>query len=117
MLITIMSGLSLIATFATTAIDLRIDSGCTAISQVGTADQFVPDHIAGFGFELQVQRHFLRISAATAEAFKIACAFFCSGGVIGIPGSHDGLPQRPLERLVLFVKTVLLFQERRFRGR
>ena len=115
MLITNVSGLSLIAASAATAIDRRIDLGGAAIGQRGAADQFAPDHIAVFGLELQVQRHFLWESAAAAEALEIACV--SSRGVVGLPGAHDGLPQRPLERLVLFVKTVLPFQERRFRGR
>ena len=92
---------------AATAIDLRIDFGGAPIRQVGTADQFVPYHVAVFGLELQVQRNFLRESAAAAEAFEIACV--SSRGIIGLPGSHDGLPQRSLERLVLFVKTILPF--------
>ena len=117
MMTPLIRGLTPMATIATTAIDRRIDSGGAAIRQGGAADQFVPDHIAGLGLELQVQRHPLGVSDAAAAAFEMACFFFCSWGVIGLPGSHDRLPQRSLERLVLFVKTVLPFQERRFRGR
>jgi hypothetical protein len=96
-------------TSSTTAIDRHIDSGGAAIRQAGTADQFVPDFVAGFGLESHVQRYFLGKSAVAAEAFEKACA--CFRGVIGLPGTQDGLPQRSLERLVLFVKTVLPFQE------
>src|SRR5450759_1136275 len=92
-----------------TTIDRRIDSGGAAIRQAGTADQFVPNFIAAFGLESHIQRYFLWESAAAAEAFEMACA--CSRGGIGLPTSQDGLPQRSLERLVLFVKTVLPFQE------
>jgi hypothetical protein len=96
-------------TSSAAAIDRHIDSGGAAIRQAGTADQFVPDCVAGFGLESHVQRYFLGKSAVAAEAFQKACA--CFRGIIGFPGTQDGLPQRSLERLVLFVKTVLPFQE------
>jgi hypothetical protein len=109
----LLMGIGGLSPIATTPIDCRSDFGGAAIGQAGTADHFVPNFVAGFGLELQIQRHFLGESAVAAEAFEMVCV--CR--VIGLPGSHDGLPQRPLERLVLFVKTVLPFQERRFRGR
>ena len=96
-------------------IDCRVELGRAAIGQSGATDQFVPDRVAIFRLEARVQRDFLGICTVAAEAREVACSRLRCG--IGLPGPHDGLPQRPLERLIHVLETVLPFKERRFRRR
>src|SRR5579859_853172 len=97
------------------AVNRGVNLARTAIGQSRAADQLIPDLVATARPEFHVQRDFLGIGIGTAEAVKVATACFRCG--IGIPGPHDGLPQRTLERLIVVIETVLPFQERRFRGR